>query len=165
MSEGAPPLSPGQRLKAERERRGMSTQKAADEMHLDSWVIEALEADDYPRIGPTVYAKGHLKKYASILGLPAAEILSAFGANVPPAAPRVAAPSSVRLPTAPAAKELPWPAARGRRAGRVARRRCFLVAPLAPALRGAAQPRCEQLADGRPVSCGDAIPARRRSAG
>lgn len=109
MSEGAPPLSPGQRLKAERERRGMSTQKAADEMHLDSWVIEALEADDYPRVGPTVYAKGHLKKYASILGLPAAEILSAFGANVPPAAPRVAAPSSVRLPAAPAAKELPWP--------------------------------------------------------
>lgn len=112
MNEGAQTLSPGQRLKAERERRGMSAQKAADEMHLDSWVIEALEADDYQRIGPSVYAKGHLKKYASILGLPAAEILSAFGTDAPPAAVRAAAaPSSVRLPTtAPAGKdELPWP--------------------------------------------------------
>ena len=83
MSEGAQTLSLGQRLKAERERRGMSAQKAADEMHLDAWVIEALEADDYQRIGPPVYAKGHLKKYASILGLPAAEMLSAFGADAP----------------------------------------------------------------------------------
>ena len=110
MSEGAQTLSPGQRLKAERERRGMSAQKAADEMHLDAWVIEALEADDYQRVGPSVYAKGHLKKYASILGLPAAEILSAFGADAPPAAARAAAPSSVRLPTtAPAGNDLPWP--------------------------------------------------------
>jgi cytoskeleton protein RodZ len=69
---------PGTKLKAERERRGLSAQKAADEMHLDRWVIDALEADDYSRIGPTVYAKGHLKKYAALLGLPAAEILAGY---------------------------------------------------------------------------------------
>ena len=71
-------LPPGATLKAERERRGLSAQKAADEMHLDRWVIDALEADDYKRIGPTVYAKGHLKKYAALLGLPAAEILAGY---------------------------------------------------------------------------------------
>ncbi len=111
MSDAAQTPTPGQRLKAERERRGMSMQKAADEMHLDSWVIEALEADDYQRIGPPVYAKGHLKKYASILGLPTAEILSAFGAAAPaPTVARAAAPSSVRMPTAaPAGTGLPWP--------------------------------------------------------
>ena len=76
MSEPAAP--PGARLKAEREHRGLSAQKAADEMHLDRWVIDALEADDYKRIGPTVYAKGHLKKYAALLGLPAAEILAGY---------------------------------------------------------------------------------------
>jgi len=69
---------PGARLKTERERRGLSAQKAADEMHLDRWVIDALEADDYKRIGPTVYAKGHLKKYAALLGLPPAEILAGY---------------------------------------------------------------------------------------
>jgi cytoskeleton protein RodZ len=76
-----PAALPGLKLKAERERRGLSAQKAADEMHLDRWVIEALEADDYQRIGPTVYAKGHLKKYAALLGLPAAEIMSGFEAR------------------------------------------------------------------------------------
>jgi cytoskeleton protein RodZ len=73
-----PVVLPGPKLKAERERRGLSAQKAADEMHLDRWVIDALEADDYQRIGPTVYAKGHLKKYAALLGLPAAEVLAGF---------------------------------------------------------------------------------------
>ena len=63
-----PAALPGSKLKAERERRGLSAQKAADEMHLDRWVIDALEADDYQRIGPTVYAKGHLKKYAAHAG-------------------------------------------------------------------------------------------------
>ncbi|HEY2145031.1 MAG TPA: helix-turn-helix domain-containing protein [Steroidobacteraceae bacterium] len=83
MSELAAP--PGLRLKAERERRGLSAQKAADELHLDRWVIDALEADDYKRVGPTVYAKGHLKKYAALLGLPAAEILAGYesGAQSP----------------------------------------------------------------------------------
>jgi cytoskeleton protein RodZ len=78
-----PSALPGVKLKAERERRGLSAQKAADEMHLDRWVIDALEADDYARIGPAVYAKGHLKKYAALLGLPAAEIAAGFESHAP----------------------------------------------------------------------------------
>lgn len=108
-----PAAPPGPKLKAERERRGLSAQKAADEMHLDRWVIDALEADDYQRIGPTVYAKGHLKKYAALLGLPAAEILTAFESQMPARAVAPAAgpsmllrsrddsPSSGRLPLVP----------------------------------------------------------------
>src|SRR6202166_4465848 len=87
-------VPPGATLKAERERRGLSAQKAADEMHLDRWVIDALEADDYQRIGPTVYAKGHLKKYAALLGLPATEILAGFEPRAPSRAePPAAGPS------------------------------------------------------------------------
>ena len=88
MSED--PQALGQRLKAERERRGMSTQKIANGMHLDEWVIDALEAGDYERIGPSVYAQGHLRKYASILG-----VLAAQTAPVPqskPAGPAVPTP-------------------------------------------------------------------------
>jgi cytoskeleton protein RodZ len=70
MSEAAQAL--GQRLRTEREKRGMSAQKMADDMHLDAWVIDALEAGDYERIGPAVYAQGHLRKYATILGVSAA---------------------------------------------------------------------------------------------
>ena len=90
---------PGSKLKAERERRGLSAQKAADEMHLDRWVIDALETDDYQRIGPTVYAKGHLKKYAALLGLPAAEILAGFESRAPSRAEAPAAGPSMLLST------------------------------------------------------------------
>lgn len=87
MSE--PGESLGARLKAERERKGFSTQKAADQLHLDAWVIEALESGDYARIGPAVYGKGHLKRYAGLLGLPADEIIGAYETR--PAAPVEAA--------------------------------------------------------------------------
>ncbi len=108
MSEPAQTL--GQRLKAERERRGMSTQKAADEMHLDAWVIDALEAGDYQRIGPPVYVKGHLKKYASILGLTPAEIAAGFAPQ--PEAPVVnpaAQSMNIRTTRASSAKAANWP--------------------------------------------------------
>lgn len=101
----------GPRLKAERERRGLSAQKAADELHLDGWVIDALEAEDYERIGPSVYAKGHLKRYAALLGLPAAEIVAGYEtrAQLPKSAPASQA-ANVRLRTdTPAVSNLPWP--------------------------------------------------------
>jgi cytoskeleton protein RodZ len=101
----------GPRLKAERERRGLSSQKAADELHLDGWVIDALEAEDYERIGPSVYAKGHLKRYAALLGLPSAEIVAGYESRVQaPKPPASQQPSNVRLRTdAPVVSGLPWP--------------------------------------------------------
>ena len=104
-----PGATTGPRLKAERERRGLSAQKAADELHLDGWIIDALEAEDYLRIGPSVYAKGHLKRYAALLGLPAAEIMAGYESRsqAPKAPP--SPPATVRLRTdAPAAGNLPW---------------------------------------------------------
>src|ERR1700726_65207 len=100
----------GPRLKAERERRGMSPQKAADELHLDGWVIDALEADDYLRIGPSVYAKGHLKRYAALLGLPAEEIMAGYESQHQAPRPAPSQPAKVRLrPDAPAVSDLSWP--------------------------------------------------------
>jgi cytoskeleton protein RodZ len=105
MSED--PQALGRRLKAERERRGMSTQKIANGMHLDEWVIDALEAGDYPRIGPAVYAKGHLKKYASLLGI---SLVPAGAEPPPPMLPVAAAVPSpiVRLDLPREANAL-WP--------------------------------------------------------
>jgi cytoskeleton protein RodZ len=99
MNEAA--AMPGARLKAERERRGLSTQKAANELHLDPWVIEALEAGDYARIGPAVYAKGHLRKYAAMLTLPADELLADFDSKskTPPAAGQLPLGSPLDTPT------------------------------------------------------------------
>ncbi|MDP9014409.1 MAG: DUF4115 domain-containing protein [Pseudomonadota bacterium] len=96
----------GQRLRAQRERKGMSTQKAADQLHLDGWVIEALENGDYARLGPAVYGKGHLKRYAGLLGLPAAEVLEAYDTRSVPAA---AQSSTLRTRSAAAEqRRVPW---------------------------------------------------------
>ena len=100
----------GAALKAERERRGLSSQKVADELRLDRWIIDALEAEDYARIGPSVFAKGHLKRYAAFLGLPAAEIMAGYESRVQAPKSPVAQPASVRLRTdAPAVGNLPLP--------------------------------------------------------
>jgi len=76
----AGPDTPGGMLRAERERRGYSVQHAAEEMHLDVRVIEALEANRFEELGAPVYARGHLRKYASILGLSPATVLSRYEA-------------------------------------------------------------------------------------
>ncbi len=93
----------------------MSAQKAADELHLDGWVIDALEADDYERIGPSVYAKGHLKRYAALLGLPAAEIMAGYESRVAGAENRRRrSRANVRLRTdTPAVSNLAMAADRG----------------------------------------------------
>lgn len=105
-----PVASPGARLKAERERRNISLEKAGNTLHLDSWVVEALESDNYPGVGPSVYVKGHLKRYAEMLELPVAEILAGYhsGAQTPQApAPQ---PSTVRVPTGATPQQpVTWP--------------------------------------------------------
>jgi cytoskeleton protein RodZ len=97
----------GQRLRAERERKGLSAQKAADQLHLDGWVIDALENGDYARIGPAVYGKGHLKRYAGLLGLPAAEILEAYDNRSSAPAPTAQSSTSL-MRTSAGDRALPW---------------------------------------------------------
>jgi cytoskeleton protein RodZ len=106
MSEAAATL--GQRMKAERERKGLSAQKVADELHLDAWVVDALESGDYARVGPSVYAKGHLKRYAEILGLPPAEIVEAYSSQPAEPPPPPPAPSMRMATSAPTGSEIPW---------------------------------------------------------
>jgi len=76
----AEPGTPGGMLRAERERRGYSVQHAAEEMHLDVRVIEALETNRFEALGAPVYARGHLRKYATLLGLSPATVLERYDA-------------------------------------------------------------------------------------
>jgi cytoskeleton protein RodZ len=76
----AGPDTPGGMLRAERERRGYSVQHTAEDMHLDAWVIEALEANRFEALGAPVYARGHLRKYATLLGLSPATVLERYEA-------------------------------------------------------------------------------------
>jgi cytoskeleton protein RodZ len=62
-------LTPGELLRRERERRSISQLQAAEDLHLDTRVVEAIEANRFDQLGAPVYARGHLKKYATLLGL------------------------------------------------------------------------------------------------
>ena len=101
----------GERLKMARVGKGLSVQKAADRLHLDAWVIDALESDDYARIGPAVYGKGHLKRYAGLLQLPAAEVVEAYEARSsmqPAPASQAAATFRQQISPTPANRRSLW---------------------------------------------------------
>jgi cytoskeleton protein RodZ len=67
-------------LQRERERRSLSVIEAAEKLHLDPSVVDALESNRFAAVGPAVFAKGHLKQYAALLDLPASEIMASYEA-------------------------------------------------------------------------------------
>ncbi|MFC4312940.1 helix-turn-helix domain-containing protein [Steroidobacter flavus] len=62
-------LTPGELLKRERERRSITSLHIAEELHLDPRVVAAIESNRFEELGPSVYARGHLRQYATLLGL------------------------------------------------------------------------------------------------
>jgi cytoskeleton protein RodZ len=82
VASAAPaPRSIGERLRAGRERAGLSVPATAEKLHLDVKVIEALEADRFAEIGASVYVRGHLRRYADFVGEPGAELVQAYTAK------------------------------------------------------------------------------------
>lgn len=77
-TDAAGAQTPGAMLAAERARRGLSIQQAAEGLHLDPWIIEAVEADRFVALGAPVYAKGYLKKYAALLGLAPEAVIARY---------------------------------------------------------------------------------------
>lgn len=60
----------GENLRLARERVGLTLIQAAERMHVDVAIIEALECDQFAQIGPPVFVRGHLRHYARLLGEP-----------------------------------------------------------------------------------------------
>lgn len=61
--------TPGGLLKQARERAGLSVEKVAKDLHLDTQAIQAIEVNRFKDLGAPVYAKGYLRKYAKLLGV------------------------------------------------------------------------------------------------
>lgn len=64
----AAPTTPGGLLAAARLRKGISVQQVSERLRLSVESIEALEADNHDPLGPQVYVRGHLRRYAELLG-------------------------------------------------------------------------------------------------
>lgn len=73
-------LTPGELLRRERQRRSMSLQQAAEDLHLDTRTVEAIEDNRFAALGVPVYARGHLRKYAALLGLSPEYIIQRYEA-------------------------------------------------------------------------------------
>lgn len=57
----------GTRLRAAREKKGLTILQAAERMHADPRIVEWLEAENFTALGAAVYARGHLRHYAELL--------------------------------------------------------------------------------------------------
>lgn len=68
MSEPEP-TRPGAVLRAEREALGVTVREVSETLNLSISVIEAIEADDYPRLPGPVFARGYVRAYARLLEL------------------------------------------------------------------------------------------------
>ncbi len=90
MSEGI-----GARLRGARERSRLTILQAAEKLHIDPNVLEALEADNFAALGAPVYLKGHLRHYAELVGEPVEPLFELYsqGMRIPP-------PDLTRVPKA-----------------------------------------------------------------
>jgi cytoskeleton protein RodZ len=77
-AERATGFSPGDLLRAARERAGWSTEGLAGEMFLSVERLRALESDDHTGFGGPVFVRGHLRRAATILGVSPQEFISAY---------------------------------------------------------------------------------------
>jgi cytoskeleton protein RodZ len=66
--------SAGARLARARARLGLSVDEVAEQLKLDPHTVVALEAGDFRSIGATVFVRGFLRRYAALVGEPAADI-------------------------------------------------------------------------------------------
>jgi cytoskeleton protein RodZ len=62
-------LTPGQWLQQERERQGRTVQQVATELRLGVNIVEAIESNRFAVLSASVFARGHLRNYANLLGV------------------------------------------------------------------------------------------------
>jgi cytoskeleton protein RodZ len=67
-TESSGPLG-GERLAEARREQQISVLEVAKELHLDEPKVRALERNEFETLGAPVFAKGHLRKYAELVGV------------------------------------------------------------------------------------------------
>lgn len=71
-------MTPGVLLKNTREEKGLSVIDVAARLCLSVQFIEDIERDDYSHLSATTYARGYVRSYAHLLGIPEKTILASL---------------------------------------------------------------------------------------
>ena len=87
MASEAGSVGIGARLRTARERRGLTVLQAAEKLHVDARILEALEAENFGPLGADVYARGHLRRYADLLGESPSQLQDLYSSAAPAARP------------------------------------------------------------------------------
>lgn len=90
----------GEKLRAARRANDISLRDVAKELHIDEPKVRALEKNQFDLLGAPVFAKGHLRKYAEMVGVPVDDIMSDYyqltrstgGSGSPPLVGRISKP-------------------------------------------------------------------------
>ncbi|MDX1498673.1 MAG: DUF4115 domain-containing protein [Woeseiaceae bacterium] len=68
----------GERLAKARRDQQVSVLEVAKELHLDEAKVRALERNEFDVLGAPVFAKGHLRKYAELVGIDVDDVLTDY---------------------------------------------------------------------------------------
>lgn len=68
----------GERLRVARRANDISVRDIAKELHLDEHKVRALEKNEFDTLGAPVFAKGHLRKYAELVGVDTDDIMTDY---------------------------------------------------------------------------------------
>lgn len=68
----------GERLRAARRENDISIRDIAKELHLDENKVRALEENNFSILGAPVFAKGHMRKYAEMVGVDIDDVLADY---------------------------------------------------------------------------------------
>ena len=68
----------GERLRAARRENEISIRDIAKELHLDEPKVRALEENNFSFLGAPVFAKGHMRKYAELVGVDIDDVLADY---------------------------------------------------------------------------------------
>jgi cytoskeleton protein RodZ len=71
----------GARLRLAREKKHLTVLQAAEKLHVDARVLEALEGEDFDALGADVYVRGHLRRYAELVGEAPDELQGLYAAS------------------------------------------------------------------------------------
>jgi cytoskeleton protein RodZ len=77
----------GDEFRVAREARGLSLSDVAENLHIRSTYLQAIEEEDWPVIGAPVYIRGFIRTYARFLGVDPEHAIEGFNATVPSATP------------------------------------------------------------------------------
>ncbi|MGA3038321.1 MAG: RodZ domain-containing protein [Vulcanimicrobiaceae bacterium] len=77
----------GDEFRVAREARGLSLSDVAENLHIRSTYLQAIEEEDWAVIGAPVYIRGFIRTYARFLGVDPEHAIEGFNATVPSAPP------------------------------------------------------------------------------